>query len=881
MARSSTRTRSISSASPTLADLLRLVGIAGEARIAVVDRDTRQDRAERPVAESALQPQDRRHALVSVTFDWPACIWWNRSVDQARARVPDESEPASSSEQIPSLLVSSAPQVAQERERILVVQRHVGNRAAGRLLGDRDSAPGLKRQAAGGQPEADRARAFDDAATGALRAAVLARRLSAAPGRLLQRAVVPEGVPGSRPNTNVGDTGPGVKLLQRLLGAPETGTFDPATLAAVDRFQHQQGWGPSGVGPDTWKALDNHAGKPGSRPNLLPGDRGPGVRLLQSGLGVKETSVFDAATRKAVDRFQHQQGWDPSGVGPDTWKALDNHAGKPGSRPNLYAGDRGPGVRLLQSGLGVKETAVFDAATRTAVDDFQRRQGWAPSNVGPDTWKALEPDISRLQDLSALTRTVTAIQQADIEAILQPGSTVVVAPPPVVGVPAPPPTVVAPPAMTGAGPGGAFETEMTAFVKSYTKGIADAFKARKAAAPPSFAIADANDIAHAAQAAVEGYFDKWITAASRRPADKYHKGTYDLATVLGDQSTRSTTDPTKPNRFGWTSYWMSHGQGKTLTDKYHCSYSDRDRAEFERVRDKFVTDPANASNIDDAIHSWPGENSDKVYIQPWADPDPKHKRTVRWDLFTTLLHEMLHSLQHPNYVAAFTALGGTANELLKEGMLDVMRRDLWDPPGGDLGARLTKPAAAALRVKVEGASYPLDPAVIVYHNDYENLPDAQQIVAKVGLDNCKAAFFLGKVELLGLSADPAKTVTGAPLTNIASWEASDPANADIYDALAGETLATIALKCGVDAPDIAKDDGSALPAGYAPVAGARLKVKGIRYIHAVDGDTLASLARQNGVTPESLAAANNFPAGAPDTTPVPAGKRVLIPHRRS
>jgi hypothetical protein len=184
-------------------------------------------------------------------------------------------------------------------------------------------------------------------------------------------------------------------------------------------------------------------------------------------------------------------------------------------------------------------------------------------------------------------------------------------------------------------------------------------------------------------------------------------------------------------------------------------------------------------------------------------------------------------------------------------------------------------------VKVEGASYPLDPAVIVYHNDYENLPDAQQIVAKVGLDNCKSAFFLGKVELLGLSADPAKTVTGAPLTNIASWEASDPANADIYDALAGETLATIALKCGVDAPDIAKDDGSALPAGYAPVAGARLKVKGIRYIHAVDGDTLASLARQNGVTPESLAAANNFPAGAPDTTPVPAGKRVLIPHRRS
>ena len=67
---------------------------------------------------------------------------------------------------------------------------------------------------------------------------------------------------------------------------------------------------------------------------------------------------------------------------------------------------------------------------------------------------------------------------------------------------------------------------------------------------------------------------------------------------------------------------------------------------------------------------------------------------------------MLHSLQHPNYVAAFQALGGTAMELLKEGMLDVMRRDLWDPSGGKLGTWLTTPAAAGVRTKVEGATLP-------------------------------------------------------------------------------------------------------------------------------------------------------------------------------
>ena len=306
------------------------------------------------------------------------------------------------------------------------------------------------------------------------------------------------------------------------------------------------------------------------------------------------------------------------------------------------------------------------------------------------------------------THTVTAIQQADVEAILQPGSTVVVAPPPVVGVPAPPPVVHGPPPMTEYKPGEKFEQEMLAFLKGYVSGIAGAFKVRKAAGAATFTFAEANDIAHEAQAQVESYFDKWITAASRRPADKYHKGTYDLVTKLGDQSTRSTTDPTKPNRFGWTGYWMSHGQGKAITDKFHCSYSSRDRAVFERVRDLYVNDPANQSDIDDAIHSWPGENSDND-IQPWGTTDPKKKRAARWDLFTVLLHEMLHSLEAPQLRRRVpgarrhrdgAAQGGNAGRHAPRPLGPERRQAI--------GTWLTTPAAAGVRMKVEGASLPLD-----------------------------------------------------------------------------------------------------------------------------------------------------------------------------
>ncbi|GAF51521.1 eCIS core domain-containing protein, partial [Rhodococcus wratislaviensis] len=143
-------------------------------------------------------------------------------------------------------------------------------------------------------------------------------------GQVLQRSYEQEGTPGKRPNIDSGDSGPGVALLQRMLGAAQTGFFDPQTRKAVDRFQRQQGWDPSGVGPMTWAAVDDHAGAPGRRPNLVEGDRGPGVKLLQQMLGVAETGFFGSTTRKAVDAFQKSQGWSPSGVGPMTWAALDS-----------------------------------------------------------------------------------------------------------------------------------------------------------------------------------------------------------------------------------------------------------------------------------------------------------------------------------------------------------------------------------------------------------------------------------------------------------------------------------------------------------------------------------------------------------------------------
>lgn len=53
-----------------------------------------------------------------------------------------------------------------------------------------------------------------------------------------------------------GASGPAVRVLQRALGIPDTGSYDPASQAAVEAFQRANGLKVDGVvGANTWRAL--------------------------------------------------------------------------------------------------------------------------------------------------------------------------------------------------------------------------------------------------------------------------------------------------------------------------------------------------------------------------------------------------------------------------------------------------------------------------------------------------------------------------------------------------------------------------------------------------------------------------------------------------
>jgi peptidoglycan hydrolase-like protein with peptidoglycan-binding domain len=236
---------------------------------------------------------------------------------------------------------------------VLSLQRQAGNAAVSALLTRRPpSHHAVLHRCGGPEPcgcgcsadhdEEDEQHHADAARL--LRSAVTARSSRpTAPFRLLQRAYHEEGAPGARPNLEVGDQGPAVELLQRMLGVfPVDGIFGPQTQGAVKAFQNgTPGLGPAttgGVGPRTWAALDARPapkmptgpleGTPGHRPNLTEGSRGPAVRLLQRRLDIINDGIFGPKTKQAVMDFQNARSAlrpaTTGGVGPGTWAALDS-----------------------------------------------------------------------------------------------------------------------------------------------------------------------------------------------------------------------------------------------------------------------------------------------------------------------------------------------------------------------------------------------------------------------------------------------------------------------------------------------------------------------------------------------------------------------------
>lgn len=247
-------------------------------------------------------------------------------------------------------------------------------------------------------------------------------------------------------------------------------------------------------------------------------------------------------------------------------------------------------------------------------------------------------------------------------------------------------------------------------------------------------------------------------------------------------------------------------------------------------------------------------------------PSPA-ERAARWEGWKTLVHEYIHTLEHPTYSRAKDEASG----VLTEGVTEYLTKQVLDT------ALPTVAGDAALRASVEGEPGldPPGPDILAttypYNSGYaQDVSVILRILPHVGDAGLKAAYFQGHVEYLGL------TPTGGLLTPVAAGTGGG-----ITVPAGVSSLAALATRTGVSEEDLRAANPD-LPVSGTPLP-SRVNVPGWRehiVVEAVDlinatttPETKAQIAAQNGLVESDLDPANP----GVNWTGLSAGDRILIP----
>jgi hypothetical protein len=146
----------------------------------------------------------------------------------------------------------------------------------------------------------------------------------------------------------------------------------------------------------------------------------------------------------------------------------------------------------------------------------------------------------------------------------------------------------------------------------------------------------------------------------------------------------------------------------------------------------------------DIHRNWPASaGGGQINLQRYLGATDLDNRHLMYRLFATIIHEYVHTLEHSQHVTYRRGLpeqqGGF---VLREGMTDYLSKIVWDNTNFN----------AALRTTIEGRFQ--DPANPTGHpirtpGRYGEWVNAERMVGIVGIRNALAAFFLGRVDLIG------------------------------------------------------------------------------------------------------------------------------------
>ncbi len=172
---------------------------------------------------------------------------------------------------------------------------------------------------------------------------------------------------------------------------------------------------------------------------------------------------------------------------------------------------------------------------------------------------------------------------------------------------------------------------------------------------------------------------------------------------------------------------------------------------LQKIGSDILKNEANVKRLYEIGRAWPAVASGaEVNIQMFKKSLPKEDRKFLWDLFYTIIHEYLHTLAHSKYDAHAEKLGGEKSaegNTLIEGVDSLLTETVW------ANAR-PRSSLKEVRDRVEGELYrdlPFDASLLPPYpsHRYPSFNRAIKLVDIVGIHNLYAAYFLGKVELIG------------------------------------------------------------------------------------------------------------------------------------
>jgi hypothetical protein len=136
-----------------------------------------------------------------------------------------------------------------------------------------------------------------------------------------------------------------------------------------------------------------------------------------------------------------------------------------------------------------------------------------------------------------------------------------------------------------------------------------------------------------------------------------------------------------------------------------------------------------------------------VWLQRWRRPTRAGQREHFWDTLQIMMHEYIHTLEHPAYRAYALSQPGGAQGLqyntLIEGMCSAFTETAW------ANVRITPAMARRVEGRDRGTAADTAAAVPdVSNRRYGSFNEAMAMISVVGPRNAYAAYFLGEVDLV-------------------------------------------------------------------------------------------------------------------------------------